>query len=89
MDNTLLQKYRFGFFFGKLFLYKDHLEIKGILNKKIIPSHKISNVSINKLTSRMTIETSGGEKTMIPFTIFTDWSKIDEIQSNISNLAHS
>ncbi len=83
MDEIIQEfKLNFGIFY-KLRLYKDKVVINKLFSKKVIPVQKIANVSYNKLTGRVFIETSGGEKTVIRSFIFGSWHNPEKIQEAI------
>lgn len=88
MSDNALGIYRAGFgIFKKLIIYPDKVTLKGLFTRKIIPASKIANVSINKLTSKINIETSGGEITTIFFSVFAQFNKLDEIQEKIISIS--
>jgi len=66
MEDTLLGEFKIGVIWGKLFVYSDRIEIKRLTSSKVIPVSKIADVSVNKLLQQLILETSGGQKTMIP-----------------------
>lgn len=63
MEEKLLGQFKTGVIWGKLLVYRDRIEIRGLVNNKTIPVSKIADVSYNKLLSQLIIETSGGQKT--------------------------
>lgn len=66
MENQILGQFKFVYF-GKLTVYSDRVEVHSLVKSEIIPASKIANVSYNKLTGQMVIETTGGGKTHMGF----------------------
>jgi len=66
MENKILGQFKFVYF-GKLTIYNDRIEIASLVKNEIIPANKIANVSYNKLSGRLIIETTGGGKTSLGF----------------------
>ena len=67
MENTqILGQFKFVYF-GKLMIYPDRVEVKSLVKHEVIPASKIANVSYNKLTGQLIIETTGGGKTHMGF----------------------
>jgi hypothetical protein len=54
-------------YFGTLTVYSDRVEFKSLVKHEIIPANKIANVSYNRLSGQMVIETTGGGKTHMGF----------------------
>jgi len=73
----------------QLLIFEDRVEIKGIASAKILPMKKIANVSFNKMLGRLTIETSGGEKSEYNFFGFGGWHKAEEATRIITKIIAS
>ena len=62
---------------GHIIIYDNKIVISGLITTKTIPTRNIANVYVNKLSQKIKIETSGGEKRDV--TIAGSAEKVKEI----------